>query len=81
MKIFLDFPDNVTNGDVLKALFPNVWQKEERYFKDTISWYPKLPSGLHDEVHFDESWWNSPYGKEKEKPIIMYSDLEEEDDI
>ena len=55
-------PDNATNGDMIKALFPNV--PVDKFFQDTISFYPLMPNGLTDEVHFDECWWNAPYKRE-----------------
>ena len=73
MKIFLDFPDNVTNGDVLKALFPNGHMSV-----GNKNIYYNFGDGY---IQCHKDWWNSPYGKEKEKPIITYNDLEEEDDI
>ena len=60
-----------TNGEVIKTLFTNVYQNEEHFFKDTISWYPKLSNGLYDEVHFDEKWWNELY-KENNNEIQVY---------
>lgn len=58
-------PDGMTNGDVIELLFANVWNETEEFFKETVSWYPILPNGLGDEVHFDKEWWNAPYKENK----------------
>ena len=44
-------PDNATNGDVIKAMFPNT----------TFS----MPyhQGLYDKIDISRSWWNAPYQK------------------
>lgn len=48
-------PDNATNGDVIKALFPN----------ENI----KLSSGFYESysrnISFKYDWWNAPYTKEQ----------------
>ncbi len=63
--LMIPLPDGATNGDVIKALFPNV--PVDNFFQDTISFYPLMPNGLTDEIHFDECWWNAPYKKESEE--------------
>jgi len=55
-------PDGATNGDMIKALFPDA----EIIFKDgfyetTVDWHTKT----HRCHLFDNDWWNSPYRKEK----------------
>ena len=52
-------PDNATNGDVIKAMFP----KREVIEHDTyieVAW----GEGMDE---FDKNWWNSPY-KPQEGP-------------
>ena len=49
-------PDNATNGDVIKALFPT----GEQMAKEPIMRF--VVDGLCYE--FDYSWWNAPYRKE-----------------
>ena len=49
-------PDNATNGDMIKALFPNFEFSESRmgiivYQKDIGT------------MEFEISWWNAPYKK------------------
>lgn len=57
--------DNATNGDVLKALFPNVITQEAAV---TIHATTKVVSnGVKGGISFDfwKDWWNAPY-KEQE---------------
>ena len=56
-------PDNATNGDVIKAMFPNarVYKCEnfvEFWYSD---WYSEAENGRH--VKFRTSWWDTPYQK------------------
>lgn len=51
-------PDNATNGDVIKAMFPKAYVDENRY--ET----PFIDVTYEGEVKsFSETWWNSPYQK------------------
>jgi hypothetical protein len=61
---YIQIPDNATNGDMIKAMFPN-WRIK----------YVRKMSGLNrydieiDELNrlsFYEDWWNSPYKEDKE---------------
>lgn len=59
-------PNNATNGDVIKALFPSCELKEpmcngcfEMYF-DNILWNVSY-------MRVEKSWWDAPYGKELEE--------------
>ena len=45
-----DIPDNATNGEVLKALFPN---ERIGHCEDCTD--------LGDIATFDDDWWNTPY--------------------
>jgi len=51
-------PDNATNGDVIKALFPK-WEQ----LNDNHVW---LNGDLDDFTHiaYKPDWWNAPYKKE-----------------
>lgn len=53
--------ENVTNGDMIKALYPNI---EEERIEDIINIYSLC---VHS-VTFDTEWWDKPYfaGKENE---------------
>lgn len=54
-------PDNATNGDVIKAMFPNTEVDDYDYGKDpVIDVY-----GIDDTEYITlrKVWWNSPYQK------------------
>ena len=51
----IEIPEGATNGDMIKAMFPNV----DKY-KCT------LLENHNKNVLFGEDWWNSPYRKEQE---------------
>ena len=50
-------PDNATNGDIIKTLYPN----REFINKGDVYWYP-LDYLFHE---FSPSWWDSPYDPNK----------------
>ena len=56
--------EKVTNGDMIKALYPNI---EEERIEDIINIY----SLCEHSVTFDTEWWDAPYfagkGKESEE--------------
>lgn len=47
---FIEIPDNATNGDMIKAMFPN----EVGYGESTSCIY-------YGTMRFDRDWWNSSY--------------------
>ena len=54
-------PDNATNGDVIKAMFPNTEVDDYDYGKDpVIDVY-----GIDDAEYITlrKAWWNAPYQK------------------
>ena len=53
---YIEISDNATNGDMLKALFPN---ERIGHCEDCTD--------LGDIATFDDDWWNSPYQKERGK--------------
>ena len=55
-------PDNATNGDVIKAMFPNVEFKNDHQF--TVWGYI---NGGDCIVKYDIDWWNAPYKKGAEE--------------
>ena len=62
-------PENPTNGDVIKALFPNAKIERGLY---GISGTPMicLNLGTRYDVHemsFVKEWWNAPYKAESEE--------------
>ena len=52
---YIQIPDNATNGDVIKAVFPN-----EKIYRGQFEYW------LSTECTFDLKWWNSPYKADKE---------------
>ena len=55
----LTIPENPTNGDMIKAIFPNLemWGKS----KNTLDY--SLGGMIHRVL---KSWWNAPYKKESD---------------
>ena len=54
-------PDNATNGDVIKAMFPKAYVDDYDYGKDpVIDIY-----GIDDAEYITlrKAWWNAPYQK------------------
>ena len=57
-------PENATNGDMIKALFPNAktFEIESDKSGKVISYGIWLDD---DQYYFDTSWWNASYKKEE----------------
>ena len=51
---FIEIPEKVTNGELIKAMFPN----EVGYGESTSCIY-------YGTMRFDRDWWNSTYRKEQ----------------
>lgn len=54
---FIEIPEGATNGDMIKALFPNI----SVYEHGNGATY-----SINNEYNFNSTWWNSPYRKEQE---------------
>lgn len=56
----IPIPENATNGDMIKAMFPNfkITDLKNKMIKVDIS-------ESYDE-YFEKTWWNSPYKRESE---------------
>jgi len=52
---FIEIPEGATNGDMIKALFPNI----SVYEHGNGATY-----SVNNEYNFNSTWWNSPYRKE-----------------
>lgn len=55
------FPDNATNGDVIKTMFPNAYFEE---YEDEIRHVIIMWDNTEDvewSNTFDFDWWNAPY--------------------
>ena len=68
-------PDNATNGDVIKMLFPNIECKHIRRMSGVN--YVSVEKGLNGitdndgnwmdiKTNFFDDWWNAPYNAESE---------------
>lgn len=60
----IDIPNNATNGDVIKALFPNCLICGETGESFVSFWYTKEEDGRY--VNFRKFWWDSPYKENKQ---------------
>ena len=54
---FIEIPEGTTNGDMIKAVFPNI----SVYEHENGATY-----SINNEYNFNSTWWNSPYRKEQE---------------
>ncbi len=65
MEKIIEIPDNATNGDVIKALFPNAKIEHGLYGMDGIPLICLNLDTRYDvhEMWFVEDWWNAPYTK------------------
>ena len=59
----IKIPPNATNGDMIKAIFPNV-----KYYMYCVEVKLEYHSQYDTGLLFDKKWWNAPYKREiKEK--------------
>ena len=54
---FIEIPEGATNGDMIKALFPNCVIDED--FRGAVI------TDIDDRQYWRKSWWDSPYRKEQ----------------
>ena len=60
----IEIPENATNGDVIKLLFPQIEVKTVNLLVEVFY----LDSNDRDtETDFYANWWNAPYKAESEK--------------
>ena len=59
---FIEIPNNATNGDMIKAMFPNLECVGER--EDTKSYILEPDDLLSPKLIAFNSWWNAPYKAE-----------------
>ena len=69
VKIGTVIPDNATNGDIIKAIFPNA--RVEAIFPigncDEVFYIPiEKVDGVTNEMRVMKSWWDAPYKGESE---------------
>ncbi len=63
----MDIPEGMTNGDIIKAVFPNI---EFTNMAFTVHATTKVTSnGVKGGISYDfwKDWWNAPYKKEVEE--------------
>lgn len=53
----VNVPQNATNGDVIKAVFPNT---NIEYWAEYSTYNVEFPND-NDVKHFSYDWWNAPY--------------------
>ncbi len=58
----IEIPNKATNGDVIKALFPNCLICTGESF--VSFWYTKEEDGRY--VQFRNFWWNAPYEEDEQ---------------
>ena len=58
----LTMPDNPTNGDMIKAVFPN-FEEDVTIVSDTILLERYMP---YCKMQFHRDWWNAPYKEKKD---------------
>lgn len=61
-------PDNATNGDVIKTLFPNATIKMKvEHGSSGWKFSPQIVVEFSETErnYFDEVWWNAPYKEQK----------------
>lgn len=59
--IVAEIPDNPTNGDVIKAMFPNVHVTDEFRLMKPLGTILYLSISKFQEMRVQEDWWNAPY--------------------
>lgn len=63
--VILTIPDNPTNGDILKAIFPDVEYKIIRKLSGCD--YIEVKLDNINRHQFELDWWNAPYKRGGEK--------------
>ena len=78
IKVFVDstptvltIPDNPTNGDMIKALFPYIEPKFYKNMSDMYTVYIKIDDKVYGDMYnihtFSTDWWNAPYKRDDEE--------------
>jgi hypothetical protein len=60
----------ITNGDVIKAMFPNIECKKEGIVV-SVKYLDSNKGALLNERHFWADWWNAPYNPQQN---LSYTD-------
>lgn len=56
----IPIPDNATNGDMIKTMFPSIKIDFETYTKSEVVHF------RDGDAEFSHDWWNAPYKVESE---------------
>lgn len=64
--MIIELNDNITNGEVIQTLFPNIITERHEKYKHIRVIFPH-DNGMGEYEVFTETWWNTPYTKGKEK--------------
>ena len=56
-------PDNATNGDVIKVMFPQ-WKLMENTFEEMVMFDIPMKDGYLEHNACSRDWWNTPYKAE-----------------
>lgn len=59
-------PENATNGDVIKTIFPNtIIRRKEGHNSSGWNFRPQIVVEFSETErnYFDEVWWNAPYSQ------------------
>ena len=60
----IPIPEDATNGDVIKAMFPNLEVKtfrEDSVYSDEVRSSLPTVNGYYTWHSFDKDWWNAKY--------------------
>ena len=60
-------PDNATNGDVIKAMFPNFRLTDHFALSETCEIYYFSNGNEICAIRCSKEWWNAPYKAEREQ--------------
>ena len=59
----IPIPDNATNGDVIKAMFPYYSYERNDYVQSTEDYIVDSMECMEHDLYFAYDWWNAPYQK------------------
>ena len=69
LKSAIPIPKGATNGDMIKAMFPNI--RIENFGKALIIFGMASEGDMY--VCFDLDWWNAPYKREEQSECVLRS--------
>ena len=57
----IPIPDNATNGDMIKALFPSASETDHFILNSPIGNIIYIRLEEHQEMRVQQEWWDAPY--------------------